>query len=66
MSENQKKVFVVIGVIAAAFLLVKYVLPIVFKILGFVLSSFMSILMWVVIVFVIILAIGYFSKMIKK
>ena len=66
MSESWKKFFYILGIIAAIYLLFKFIVPIVFRILGWVIDASVFILMWGIIIFLVVLLIGYLVKLFKK
>ncbi len=62
MDEKVKKILMIIGIIVAIFLFVKFVIPFIFKLLGIALS----ILSYVLVGIGIILLIGFVLKLIKN
>ncbi len=66
MNENVKKIFYYLGIIVALYILLRYVLPIILKMLGFVISAVFSIFVWAVIGLAVLFLIFYIIKMAKK
>ena len=62
MDNSWKGVVYILGIIAAVYLLIKYVLPLFVVGLGFVLK----IVMWVALLFLCVVLVGYIFKMIKN
>ncbi|HON79827.1 MAG TPA: hydrophobic protein [Spirochaetota bacterium] len=62
MDNSWKGVVYILGIIAAVYLLIKYVLPLFIVGLGFVLK----VVMWVALLFLCVVLVGYIFKMIKN
>lgn len=62
MDNSWKGVLYILGIIVAVYLVIKYVLPIFIVGLGFVLK----VVLWVALLFLCIVLVGYIFKMIKN
>ncbi|MBN1501003.1 MAG: hypothetical protein JW982_12655 [Spirochaetes bacterium] len=59
MNENLKKVIYLFGIIAIVFLLIRYLLPVVIKILGFFVAIFIYVFLIALAVVIVLYLIGY-------
>ena len=66
MNESLRKSFFYLGVIAALYVFFSYILPWIFKALGFAFKALFFVIMWVAIALVIVLLVAQVIKMIKK
>jgi len=66
MNESFQKILYLLGSIVVIYILFKYLLPILLKILGFAFQAFFFVIMWVAIAFVVILLVVHIIDMFKK
>jgi len=66
MKSSYQKIFYIIGIIAIVFIFLKYILPILLKFLGFVISGIFQIIIWVIIIFLLVLVIAYIINRFKN
>ncbi len=66
MNEHVKTVLVYIGLIATIYISFKFILPIVFKVLGLVLSVVFTLAMWLAIIFIVYLLFNYLYVLYKN
>jgi hypothetical protein len=62
MGNSWKGVFYILGIIAAIYILIKYILPLLIGTL----SIILNIAMWVAIIFFVVILIAYIAKMLKN
>jgi hypothetical protein len=66
MNNSWKGVFFILGIIAAVYLVFRYIIPVVFKMLGFVIGVALYVVMWIVIAFFIVVLIGYIVRLVRR
>ena len=66
MEDSTKKVFYFIGIIVALYIAVRYIVPVLFKIIGFALKTVFFVLFWGAIGFVCVLLIVHLVNMVKN
>ena len=66
MDSRWKGFFYVLGIIFAIYLLFRYIIPVIFKMLGCVISLTLKIFMWAVVVLIIIIIFGYIVRMVRS
>lgn len=66
MNDSTKKVLLALGIVAAIYIFLRYILPIIIKMLGWVIGATFHIVLWIAIGFIIVVAIGYLLKVLKK
>ena len=66
MDKAFQKVLYLIGIIIAIYLVFKYILPFLLKILGFAFQAFFFVIMWLAIAFVVLLLAIHIIDMVKK
>ncbi len=62
MDKSWKGVIYILGIIAALYLFIRYVVPFLFTFLGIVLKA----VMWIAVVLIVMILIAYIIKMITK
>gem|GEM_PF-4096253 len=66
MNDKLKTVLVYLGVIATIYISFRFILPVIFKILGIFLSVIFAVIMWLSIAIVAILLINYLYNLYKN
>jgi hypothetical protein len=66
MDDGVKKGFFYLGIIAALFIFFYYILPILFKILGFALKAVFYVFIWAGVAFVVVLLVAHIMKIVRK
>ena len=66
MNELGKKAVYFLGILVVLYLLFKYILPFIFKLLGWVIGAAFTIIMWVVIGLAIVIFVSYLIQHFKK
>ena len=66
MNNQWRSIFTILGIIAAIYLIFRYIIPIVFKMLGWVIGAALYIVMWIAIGFFVVILFGYIVRMIKS
>ncbi len=66
MNDKIKTVLAYLGIIIAIYVSFKFIIPVIFKILGIFISVFFTILMWLSIAIVAILLINYLYNLYKN
>ncbi len=66
MDNRVKTILYLLGIIVLIYIAFKYLLPLIFKVLGVALQAFIWIIMWVAIGFVIIFIVTYIVKLLRK
>jgi hypothetical protein len=66
MNDSWKVVFYILGVIAAIYLVFRYIIPVIFKMLGFVIGVALYVVMWIVIAFLVVVLIGYIVRLVRR
>jgi hypothetical protein len=66
MDDSAKKGFFYLGIIAALFIFFYYILPILFKILGFALKAVFYVFIWAAVAFVVVLVVAHIMKIVRK
>ncbi len=62
MGNSWKGIFYILGIIAAIYILIKYILPLFIQ--G--ISILLTIAMWIAIIFFVVILIAYIAKMLKN
>jgi len=65
MDERLKKALYYLGIIAAAYIFLRYLLPFLFKLLGWVIGTVFSIIIWVIFGVIVVLCVSYIINLIK-
>lgn len=66
MEDTARKVLYLLGILAGLYLLFRFVLPFIFKLLGWVIGAAFTIVMWVVIGIAVVIGISYIIQYLKK
>lgn len=66
MDESVKKIFYYLGIVAALYLFFFYILPLIVKMIGFVLHVFFYVFIWGAVAFVVIFLVAHLVKIAKK
>ncbi len=66
MDERIKTVLTYIGIILGIFIVFRYILPLILNLLGFVLTVFFSVFMWIAIIVIAILLADYLFNIRKN
>lgn len=66
MDNRWKGFFYVLGIIFAIYLLFRYIIPVVFKMLGCVIGITLKIIMWGAVVLIFIILLGYAFRRIRR
>ncbi len=66
MDNRVKTILYIAGIIILIYITFKYLLPLLFKVLGVALQAAFYVIMWVAIGFVIIFVVTYIIKLLKK
>lgn len=66
MNNSWKGVFFILGIITAIYLVFRYLLPVVFKMVGWVIGISLFVAMWIVIGFFVVILIGYIVRMVRR
>lgn len=66
MESGAKKVLYIIGIIIAVYIALRYILPLILSMVGFVISTLFTVLIWGIIGLAVIFIIVYIFKSVKK
>ena len=66
MDDRVRKSLYYLGVIAALYIFFRYLLPFIFKVLGFAFKAVFVVFMWAAIAFVVALLVIHIVKIVKK
>lgn len=66
MDDSVRKIFYYLGIVAALYLFFYYILPLIVKIIGFVLHVFFYVFIWGAVAFVVIFLVAHLVKIVRK
>lgn len=66
MDDRFKQIIYILGIIAAIYLIIGYVLPFIFTVLGIAFGILFIVFKWALIIVGLILLVGFILKLVKK